>query len=571
MRRCFQYILCVVVLTLLASDRAEAHAVLVRSVPVPGAVLTAAPRTVLLEFNEELDAGFSTIRLVDRQQQIVAAGPGVIDPQTPKELRLAFDPLPAGSYTAIWRVRSAVDGHITDGHLPFAVGADTVAALPAAAPADAALAPPPLRDSVVRWLNLLFVMLALGSVPFGVFVWQPAVTGSIGTHQSVSAEVRTAHASMVWVLRKLVFVGGILLLLATLLLLVTQAASAADVPWMAAIGAPTMQLLSSRTGVLLLARVVLTLGVMAVVWRLPLVGRRWWPALLLGGALLLTFSLNSHSAAVDSGAGVAIAMDWLHIVAMVVWMGGLVPLIFAVWPARHAAEHSPPLGTLLSYFSRLAISGVVVLALTGVYSYMLHINNLDVLASTTYGRALVIKTVLFGTLLLLGGLNMLFLAPRLRLAGEHIVRALGRSVQVELVVGVLLLLAVGAMTSVAPGNAIREAAGQPEIVQQAAVGAVELVLRIAPAANGDSTFVIDVHDPRPGAANAPSKVVLRFHARAMDMGALQTEAAPVTPQQFETHGSYLSMDGPWAIDVVLRRAGLEDVQHTFNVQVDRDR
>ena len=46
----------------------------------------------------------------------------------------------------------------------------------------------------------------------------------------------------------------------------------------------------------------------------------------LAALALLTFSLSGHSASLLNGAALAILLDWLHIMAMVAWLGGLVPL-----------------------------------------------------------------------------------------------------------------------------------------------------------------------------------------------------------------------------------------------------
>ena len=115
-------ILLAVVLALLLIAHAEAHATLVRSEPAAGALLTTAPKEVVLEFSERLDPSFSAVRLLDSKAQVVNAGPGLIDPAVPRVLRLALTALPKDSYTAVWKVRSADDGHVTEGTLPFGVG-----------------------------------------------------------------------------------------------------------------------------------------------------------------------------------------------------------------------------------------------------------------------------------------------------------------------------------------------------------------------------------------------------------------------------------------------------------------
>jgi hypothetical protein len=139
----------------------------------------------------------------------------------------------------------------------------------------------------------------------------------------------------------------------------------------------------------------------------------------------------------------------------------------------------------------------------------------------------------------------------------------------ELIAGALLLLAVGAMTSVAPSKTAWEAHEQQGIAQSATVGDVDLTLRIAPAQIGDNEFAVDVADRRPGSAAAPTRVLLRFDMLGMAMGKLETAAQPSGAERYTTRGSFTSMGGRWHVEVVLRRAGFDDVRHTFAVDIVR--
>jgi copper transport protein len=550
--------------------RADAHANLVRSQPAAGALLQTAPKELVLEFSEELDPSFSRVQLVNSTSHVINAGPGVIDPGSPRIMRLTLQDLPKDSYTAIWRSRSAADGHITQGSVPFGVGVavTSTSLIPAPGTPDPALEAPPPLDSITRWLTLLLAAVAFGGLPFGLLVWRPACK----TVQR-KGDYSGADAAMTQVLRRLLLIGGGLFLLANGLFLIVQAADAAGVSLTQAIGAPIVQLVAGRSGLFWLIRVGLTVLIGGVAWRLPSPGRGaawpWWLALALAGATLLTFSFNAHGAAEQQGAGVAVVLDWLHITAMVAWLGGLIPLSIALRTARRTPEGAVPLAVLIPRFSRLAAICVVTLTLTGLYSYLLHINGLDLLAATTYGRALLIKLGLFGLLLLLGGLNLFVLSPRLRTFGNRLAGAFGRSVRTELVAGVLLLLAVGAMTSVAPSKTAWQEHERLGIAQQATEGNVDLVLRIAPAQIGDNEFAVDVTDKRPGAQAAPSKVLLRFQMVGMDMGILQEDTQATSTQRYTARGSFTSMGGHWHIEVVLRRAGFDDVRHMFQVDIVR--
>src|SRR4029079_12007901 len=116
------------------------------------------------------------VQLYNSKNQVINAGPVVIDPAAPTIMRLALGALPKDSYTALWRSRSAADGHITEGSVPFGVGvaATTTSLIPApGAPDPATEAPPPL-DAAARWLNLLIMAIAFGGLAYGLLVWRPA-------------------------------------------------------------------------------------------------------------------------------------------------------------------------------------------------------------------------------------------------------------------------------------------------------------------------------------------------------------------------------------------------------------
>jgi copper transport protein len=580
MRRWALPFLFTLLLTLMMLGTAQAHSNLVRSVPSAGALLQIAPKELALEFSEAPDPSFSRVQLYTSKHQIVPVGSGTIDPTAARIMRLALPDLPKGSYIAVWRVRSAVDGHISAGSVPFGVG---VAATPATLipPPDApdpATEAPPLLDTVARWLSYILAAVAFGALPFGLLVWRPALLAATsGAQRLITDQQATAtDAALTRALRRLILIGAALFVLASLLFLVVQAASAADVPLAYALGAPALQLLRGRSGLLWVIRVALALVVMMVAWRLPPAGqgpeRPWWLALSLAGAVLLTFSLNSHTVAAHQGAvghaaHTAILLAWAHLAAMVIWLGGLLPLAIAIRMVRRAPDRALPLAMLIPHFSRVAIGSVIALTVSGIYSAFQQIGGLNQLAATTYGRALLIKIGLFVGLLLLGGLNRFVLAPRLPAFGNQLARMFGRSVRTELLLGALLLIAVGAMTSVAPSKIAWDAHEQLGLMQVAQEGDVDLVLRVAPAQIGDNEFAVDVTDKRPGAQQAPSRVLLRFDLFGTDLGVVQTAARQMDAQRYTARGSFTAIGGRWNVEVVLRRAGFDDVQHTFQLDI----
>jgi copper transport protein len=569
---------------------ASAHANLIRSTPAAGAVLETAPPTVELEFSEELDPAFSRVQLFSSQNQLIEPGPGEIAAASPNVVRLIIPDLAKDSYTVIWRVRSAADGHITEGSIPFGVGVAPRAGslIPAPGAPDPATLPPPPLDTIARWLNYIAAAIALGGFPFALLVWRPAyrkmtkderpktndtseiTQESLDPSSFVLRPSSAADETMTRFLRRMAMLGGIAFLLSNLFFLLTQAATAAEVSLTEAIGAPLLTMLSGRTGLIWLARFALIVQIIVLSRRLPPAGggpaRLWWVSFVIGDVMLLTLSLLSHAAA-STQAPIAIPLDWLHLTAMVAWVGGLIPLAAAIAAVRRDGARALPLALIIPRFTRLALPCVIILTLTGLYTYFLHINGLDLLTATTYGRALLIKLGLFVVLIALGIVNMQILERRLRSAGNQLARAFGRTVRTEIAVGALVLLTAGVLTSVAPSLAAWQAHEQQGIAQSATLGDVDMTLRIAPAQIGDNEFAVDVTDRRPGAASAPTKVLLRFDMQGMAMGKLQTEAAPSGGERYTTRGSFTSMGGRWDIEVVLRRAGFDDITHVFQVDI----
>jgi copper transport protein len=134
----------------------------------------------------------------------------------------------------------------------------------------------------------------------------------------------------------------------------------------------------------------------------------------LGSVLLLTYSLSGHNAA--TGDAVAVFIDWLHVTAMSVWIGGLLPLMILLlgqrkWKDENVTERI----TLVSHhFSDLALMAVILLGISGLFSALVQVRTLDALLNTRYGQTLLLKTALFALLIAFGAVNRLFLLPARR-------------------------------------------------------------------------------------------------------------------------------------------------------------
>ena len=99
---------------------AGAHAFLDHAQPKVGATVKVAPAELKLWFTEAVEPAFSTVQVVDAQGKRVDTAGAQMDAQDHKLLHVALGKLPAGSYTAVWRIVS-VDTHVSQGRFMFRV------------------------------------------------------------------------------------------------------------------------------------------------------------------------------------------------------------------------------------------------------------------------------------------------------------------------------------------------------------------------------------------------------------------------------------------------------------------
>jgi copper transport protein len=558
MKRVFSSLLVVLAITFMFVSTAKAHAVLVSSIPKAGEVLEVAPPEIVLEFSEEIDPSVARIELLDQGGQVLATGPLEIDPGAPHILRLPIEPLPDGTYTAIWRVRSAVDGHITNSSLGFSIGeaSSPASLLPPPGTPDPATVFPSMSQTIARWISYLSAALALGSLSFGFFIWRPV-------YRQVPHEAEQADEGILRLIRWMTLVGLVTLAVATVGFAIVLAAQASEVSVGRALGLPLSQWFVGRIGTVLGVRLALSILLGLFVLWLPAPGTGsstpWWLALLLGALLALTFSLQGHGAA--QGSVLSVIVIWLHLAGTAIWLGGLPMLVAALRQPGVPAAH------LVPNYSKAALISVGVLALTGLYNAIIFVGTLEALTETTYGRALIVKTAIFVLLLALGAINLLVLSPRLRKTGGADRRGLTRTVPAEILLGILLLLAVGVLSGVSPAYDALQARREQGIIETASVEGVNILLRVVPGRSGENEIGVEFTDTRPGAEDVAPEVLLRLTARTMDMGIQQIATTSIDGLRYTARGSFFSMVGPWDLEVIIRRPGFNDARHTFEVDI----
>ena len=505
-----------VALTMLASASvALAHANYVKSVPDADARLPSAPTEVRVTFSESPEPKLSELRVLDvKGARVDKADLTRIDSTT---LKVGLQSIGDGGYTVVWRTVSAVDGHETRGSFAFAIGNGQLPSLP-----DLPTSPPPNPIEILgRILSYAGVALLLGVPFFGRFVAMRE------DDRRGAANVRRAGAVAV------IAGSGILL---------------------GQIGG--IGLIASRLGVLLAARAAIAAAAILIPWPTGL--------LALGAAAAATLTLQSHAAAVEDP--VSMALDFVHVLAIGAWVGGLVSLAVLALPRRAAARPADArdLGALVSRFSTLGVVAVVVIVATGTLQSLRVLLDPRDLIETPYGLALLAKIVLLALAVALGALNLLRYGPRLRASveGSRMKRLLDLGVRGEIALVSGILVAASVLTALSPPNYATGAAYFG--VQHA--GDVRVQLLVQSPNPGQNRFDVRLQQ----GLNPPGdveRVTLRFTMQEMDMGEAELTAQPKGAGEFVATGSPASMYGHWNTLVIVRRTGREDARALFRVPI----
>jgi len=251
------------------------------------------------------------------------------------------------------------------------------------------------------------------------------------------------------------------------------------------------------------------------------------------------------------------------------WMGGLfhlasdVPYMLRTLPL---ADRRVLLATLVPRFSILATLCVGTLIITGLYSAWVQVTVLPALR-TPYGLTLLSKLALCIPLLALGALNLLWVRPQLAFqdsAGRWLCRLVIR----EVVLGTLVLFAVGCLTSLEPA---RQAATRQGLLSrrgltlQDRTEGTQVTLDIRPGWVGPNSLVITLTDSWHTPIRHASDVHIRLRYLDADIGETAFSALPRGDGVYGRDHLSMSIAGHWEVQVHVRRPDAFDARSIFHV------
>jgi len=284
-------------------------------------------------------------------------------------------------------------------------------------------------------------------------------------------------------------------------------------------------------------------------------------ALAAAIAAAMTATLVSHATAL--GSLKSMALDFIHVLSVSVWTGGVVALLWCVLLARRdeTAEDARALGTVVWRFSMTALVATALLITAGVLQAFDRLVLINDLYETPYGIALAVKIVLVLVALAIGALNLLRWGPRLR-AGVRARAALVRDTLAETGIFVVIIVAASFLTAFAPPAQPSAAAYD----QTQHVSGLRLEMLVASGGAGRNTYLLRVHQGLAPVTSA-EKVALRFTMVEHDMGEQELVAKERAAGDYVAEGSPTAMYGTWKIQTIVRLAGREDVSTVFTFPV----
>ena len=551
-------------------NRTEAHARLIASSPAGGSALAAAPSEFRLQLSEPVDLSFSNAQLLAADGTAYPLMPLTLDPGNDQVVTIGVGgstPLPNGVYTLVWRMMSATDGHATTGTIAFSVGTGEQ---PAGSTGLQETTNPPWWRIGIRWVSLLSLMLVAGGLVFLALIARPVLSV-----RDSSAELLLHSWRPAWI------AAFAVALISQVVSLHDQAVVAADSRFLAVPAGAIYQrvLVDTTFGTSLIVRMVLLVVLYSVVGRnnnRQILASWTNVSTFVGLLMLLTTSVAGHAAG-EGERTLAILVDWIHFSGAAIWFGGLCFLFFAlIGLSRRDGTALIDSARLLCRFSSVALLTFCVLTATGFVNTLFHVSGPRTLRDQDYGVTLIVKVVLVLAVIVPAALNLLMIRPRLLADGESVelqryVRMSVSTVGVEVVLGCLIVIASASLTELPPADGPMTTEIAAKIVtvnQRSEVNGVGVWLLGRLDGASDNRFTVTINNPT-GTAELQRIIVETVLPAAGERGELtdrfDAEAVQAGTNTYFFPAVRLGLQGVWNVHVLVRRAGVEDVQASFVV------
>jgi copper transport protein len=391
------------------AEEAYGHAFLTSSNPAPSQSLPASPTNVDTFFSEPIDIRYSEIKIFDEAGKEVDSRDTRYVGNDQASLSVTIKPLNDGVYTVSTNVLSQIDGHVTKNAFAFGVGQSPIPSNIQSTSLQSSIIY--LPEAIARFPTLLGQVIVIGGAFCVLWLWSP-----ITKVKWLSDIFGRTRAGIDKRLISLFVIGSIILVASDLAIIFFQGL---------AISASIFDVLTTRFGMIMLARISLSLTLLAVAlyeyqkFRLSkriLSKGDAYGIIALGISLLLTTSLIGHGAARNEWSSIAI--DFVHNIAASLWIGGVIYLALILVPKLKVdssvdeRSKNALLALLISRFSAYVIVLLGLIVITGPFLLFILENDLNLIAQSLYGKTLIVKLALASIMLIIGAYNQLVIYPK---------------------------------------------------------------------------------------------------------------------------------------------------------------
>ncbi|MCZ8516331.1 copper resistance protein CopC [Paenibacillus filicis] len=503
------------------SRHALAHASLVEAQPAADAELAGAPEQIALTFNERLEDGLYWIRVFDKARKQVTNQPAVMN-DAHMGLSLKLPKLDKGTYVVTYHIISA-DGHPVEGTYLFAVGESLTR--PPGAAADPGMDHLHMHNDPFQRFGLKDVVQFASRIAF--YISMLAFTGWLLWSRWFASKTHDGPKAMLALWRERLQQAYLIVYI------VFMGVHLIDMIGDGGRDAVITLFTRTASGYAWLGGLVLALLSFVLLQRSAWLDYAWVAAVWLDKGFL------GHAAAFTPVTE-TLLLDWLHLFASSVWVGGLL-MLGVLW--RREREQAI---RLYPSFSTAALLSIVLLIASGVLSAVLFLPDIRYVVETLWGKLLLVKTGLVAAVAVTAAcLRYAFKKRREASAG----------VLLGIDTGLMLLIAgiVGVFTYLTPLPA-----NQP--LNWHVMGEkIHMTAQISPNAPGVNEFTVKVWLPEP--LGKPKQVLMKLQQEGdAGIAPIEVPLSPFVDQDFDesygmkkytykAKGSYLPYPGKWELEI----------------------
>ena len=309
------------------------------------------------------------------------------------------------------------------------------------------------------YLMILFYWLFLSGVVFlaGAYTSRVYVTGPSDLEVCFPGGRNKSFGEVV---TKYIFLVAVLTILANAIHFILHCSIMTETPFKEVFSILPTFLTKTKYGRFTILRTLFLAAIIVVSFVGVLKDQKWatLSGVIFSLLLLVVIAMSGHQG-VMGYMNFPFFLDALHMIAVSLWIGGIIFIRFflSVFVKGAYLEFWRNLTTLTNRFSQLATYCVFIAAITGVLLSFVNVKGLTVLVDTPYGTVLLMKIVLVGIIVIIGGINKFSVIPSMNnMKAEENSEGLahGRKllnlVTIEASLGFVVLLLTSFLTHLSP-------------------------------------------------------------------------------------------------------------------------